>query len=235
MALLLAIGTSTRLCSVAVGRDGMLLAERESESERLAHAESVNAFIDAVMREAGIAWSALQAVAVDTGPGSYTGLRIGMSAAKGLCFALGIPIIGIGTLDALMASAGAAPVPSWPMVDARRMEVFTQLFDAQGAPVSQPEPVVLTEAWAMDRQGARVFGDGADKAEGIWAAAPGVQHIAGIRPHARGLLPLAEQRLAAGLVDDLAYLVPRYGKEANVTQPGKRRPAGISPSATPGN
>lgn len=219
MPLILCIETATKLCSVALGRNGMLLAERGLESEKHIHAEKVNVFIDEVLREAGIAMSDLNAVAVGIGPGSYTGLRIGLSAAKGLCFALRIPIIGIGTLETLVNASGQRDGALFPMIDARRMEVFTQRF-ADGV-AGEEFPLVLDEAWSERIGACTVFGDGADKAESLWAKHAAITHLSDIRPHARDMIALAEQRLLEGRTDDMAYLVPRYGKEANVTQPKK--------------
>jgi tRNA threonylcarbamoyladenosine biosynthesis protein TsaB len=219
---ILCIETATPLCSVAVGRGPLLLAERESTGERLAHAELLNMFVDAVMREAGLRMRDLEAVAVGIGPGSYTGLRIGVSAAKGFCHALGIPIIGLGTLETLVAAAGRSGKSMWPMVDARRMEVFTQEHDGNARPVGAMAPLILDAPWAKGAGKCFVLGDGADKAAALWADHPEVEHVPGVKPHARAMLALAADRLRSGRVDDLAYLAPLYGKEANVTQPRKR-------------
>lgn len=228
MGLVLAIETTTRLCSVALGRDGRLLAQREEDHERNAHAEVVNVFVQAVMDEAGCAFEALDAVAVGLGPGSYTGSRIGLSAAKGLCFALDKPLIGLNTLSTLVSAAGLSDAKTdlcWPMIDARRMEVFTQPHAYNGEPMGAVQPLVLDAAWAQTAGSCIVFGDGADKAIELWKEAPAVVHLQGVKPHAHAMLSLAEARLALGSTDDLAYSVPLYGKEANVTQPGKRRGA----------
>lgn len=226
MPLILCIETATKLCSVTLGRDGHILAHRDLESEKHVHAEKVNVFIEEVMREAGLALKELDAVAVGIGPGSYTGLRIGTSAAKGLCYALDIPIIGISTLDTLVASAERSGTELgghlWPMVDARRMEVFTRRVSADGDQHMTATPVVLDAEWIAAHTPATVFGDGADKAVALWGNAPGMVHVPGIRPIAAAMIPLAEKRFKAGAFDDLAYLVPDYGKAANVTQPRKR-------------
>ena len=224
--LILCIETATKLCSVALGRDGQLLAHRDLESEKHVHAEKVNVFIEEVTREAGVAWKDLEAVAVGIGPGSYTGLRIGTSAAKGLCYALDIPIIGISTLDTLVASAERSGSELgghlWPMIDARRMEVFTRRTTRHEASDIQATPVLLDADWIATHAPATVFGDGADKAATLWESAPGIVHLAGIRPLASAMLAIAEERFKAGAFDDLAYLVPDYGKAANITQPRKR-------------
>ncbi|MBQ5878482.1 MAG: tRNA (adenosine(37)-N6)-threonylcarbamoyltransferase complex dimerization subunit type 1 TsaB, partial [Alistipes sp.] len=141
MALILLIETGTDICSVGIARDGELLSLRESDRGR-DHARQVAAFVDEALEEMGLQPEALDAVAVGKGPGSYTGLRIGVSFAKGLCYGIGRPLIAIGSLDALTEvaredyEAGIVDVERWdeavlcPMVDARRMEVYTQLFNA---------------------------------------------------------------------------------------------------------
>jgi tRNA threonylcarbamoyladenosine biosynthesis protein TsaB len=173
----------------------------------------------------------MDAVAVGIGPGSYTGLRIGLSAAKGLCYALRIPIIGMGTLDVLVNEllAGRPDLPAeavlMPMIDARRMEVFTLVADGHGAHLAEPHPLVLDGPWGASLPADRstvVFGDGADKAAGLWSGAPNVLHVPGVRPAHRGLAVLADALFERKAFSDLAYLVPDYGKPANVTQPGKK-------------
>jgi len=224
--LILAIETATKLCSVAVARDGVVLALRELESEKRIHAEKVNVFISEVMEEAGLALRNLDAVAVGIGPGSYTGLRIGLSAAKGLCYALDKPLIGISTLQVLVSSALRSGVPKdaglWPMIDARRMEVFTQPHSPDGKSTGPVEPLILSEEWLAAAEEARVvFGDGADKAIDMWKDHSTIQHVPGIRPTAGAAFVEAGRRFAEGEFDDLAYLVPEYGKAANVAQPKK--------------
>lgn len=224
--MILAIETATKLCSVALARDGVVLALRELESEKHIHAEKVNVFIAEVMEEAGLALNALDAMAVGIGPGSYTGLRIGLSAAKGLCYALDKPLIGISTLQVLLCSAVRTGVPKdallWPMIDARRMEVFTQPFAADEKALGSVTPLVLSEEWLLTAEDPRVvFGDGADKAADLWKKGSGIHHLTGIRPTAAAAFVEAERRFAEEAFDDLAYLVPAYGKAANVAQPKK--------------
>ncbi len=221
MPLILALETATKLCSVAVGRAGEVLALRELDDAQLRHAERLNVLVDEVMREAGLSLREIDAVAVGTGPGSYTGLRIGLSAAKGFCYALQRPIIGIPTLAALVQSVrstGAGLGGSlWPMIDARRMEVFTQEYDVDGTPTGDVAPLILDGTWARASVQQRVvFGDGADKAAALWKAASHITHLSGIVPSSRHLMVPAMQRFSAGSFDDLAYLVPVYGKAANV-------------------
>lgn len=223
MPLILAIETATKLCSVAVGRAGVLLAARDLESEKLVHAEKVNLFIAEVMAEAGGTLRQLDAVAIGTGPGSYTGLRIGLSAAKGLCYALDTPIIGLSTLSTLVAAvrerSSDITGTLWPMIDARRMEVFTQPFDPQGRPLAEAAPLILDPEWAARPEPRLVFGDGADKAAAMWSGHQEVIHIQGVRPLAANMLKAATERYRNAAFDDLAYLVPDYGKAANVGKP----------------
>ena len=229
MSLILSIETATKLCSVALARNGAVLALCEEESEKHIHAEKLNVFIAQVMAEAECDLRALDAVAVGIGPGSYTGSRIGLSAAKGLCFALDLPIIGISTLYTLFERAkamGVLPQNSTdtfhPMVDARRMEVFAQAFNAERVPIGEMAPLILDEAWAAQEGVKRiVFGDGADKATALWKDQPTILHIPGVRPSAGAMAREAERRFKANAFDDLAYLVPAYGKAANVTQSKK--------------
>jgi tRNA threonylcarbamoyladenosine biosynthesis protein TsaB len=226
MALILAIETATRLCSVALGKDGRSIALREDHGERLSHAELVNHFAAEVLKEAGSTLSDVDAFAVGIGPGSYTGLRIGVSAAKGWCFALDRPLIGISTLRTLVEAALDHDIDPkatlWPMVDARRMEVFTQSFDPSGEIRGASTPAILDGIWIEGAgKGAVVFGDGADKAADLWKEYQ-IRHLEGVRPSAALMIPIAERRFQAKEFDDLAYLVPEYGKPANVTQPRPR-------------
>ncbi len=223
MSMILALETATPMCSVALGHAGKLLALREVDSPELAHAEKLNVFMAEVLAEANVEMEALDAVAVGTGPGSYTGLRIGLSAAKGLCFALGKPILGISTPDTLWQAAWQTHGPFdgtwWPMIDARRMEVFTCPYGAAGQAIGTTTPLVLDTDWAAVQEPRIVFGDGADKAADLWKAHPWIVHLPGIRPSAAAMLGIAAERLGTGAVDDLAYLVPDYGKEANTGKP----------------
>lgn len=226
MALLLSFDTATPHLAVVLSEDERPLAWREDAGAGRSHAEKLNVFIAEVMQGAERRLDDLDAVAVGTGPGSYTGLRIGLSTAKGLCFALGKPLIGMGTLEVLLAQALAeAPVQAqgavhWPMVDARRMEVYTRAFRGWDRPLGPTAPLILDPAWC-ERQtlgGAHVFGDGADKAAGLWAGFPGIRHQPDIRPGVLGLAACAARYFAEGRFSDLAYLVPEYGKPANVAQ-----------------
>lgn len=233
MSLILCVETGTDICSVGLARDGRLLSLRESDEGR-DHARKVGVFVDELLRETGIAPDELDAVAVGKGPGSYTGLRIGVSFAKGLCYGLGKPLVSVGSLDALAEvaredyEAGILAVGDWeqallcPMVDARRMEVYAQVFDSAG--VTQSEvvaEVVNEESFAAFRASGRpfvIFGNGAYKCTEVLPDAC----LVDVTPSARGLVRLAQQALTAGHTEDVAYFEPFYLKDFVVTTSKKR-------------
>lgn len=232
MSLILCIETGTDICSVGIARDGELVSLRESDEGR-DHAKKVAVFVDELLCETGISPDELDAVAVGMGPGSYTGLRIGVSFAKGLCYGLQIPLVAIGSLDALTEvaiednEAGILDVEHWddailcPMVDARRMEVYTQLFDSRGVPQSDVKAEVVTEESFADVRRERqlvIFGNGAAKCCELLSDATYVN----ITPSARGLARLAQQRLDEGRVEDIAYFEPFYLKDF-VVIPSKKK------------
>lgn len=226
MPLLLAFDTATPYLAVVLSDGNGPVAWRIDPGPKPSHAEKINVYIGEVLAEAGKAMGALDAVAVGTGPGSYTGLRIGLSAAKGLAFALDRPLIGMGTLEVLLAEALGHAAPEtravyWPMVDARRMEVYTRPYLADGQPLDGTAPLVLDEAWCENHRNSRpaiVFGDGADKAAALWQACPWIRHLGGIRPAVGGLARCAGRYFHEGRFSNLANLVPEYGKPANVAQ-----------------
>lgn len=233
MSLILCIETGTDVCSVGIARDGELLSLRESDEGR-DHARKVGVFVDELLRETEIAPEDLDAVAVGKGPGSYTGLRIGVSFAKGLCYGLQKPLVAVGSLDALAEvaredyEAGILSVDGWenaylcPMVDARRMEVYAQVFDADGRPQSEVSAEVIdAESFAAFRSQGRpfvIFGSGARKCADVLPDAKLVE----VTPSARGLARLAQQALDEGRTVDIAYFEPLYLKDFVVTTSRKK-------------
>lgn len=232
MSLILCIETGTDICSVGIARDGELVSLRESAEGR-DHAKYVGVFVDELLRETDIAPDELDAVAVGMGPGSYTGLRIGVSFAKGLCYGQQIPLIAVGSLEALAEvaiednEAGILDVENWddavlcPMVDARRMEVYTQLFDAAGNPLSEVSAEVVDENTFADIRRDKqlvIFGNGASKCCEVMSDATFIE----VAPSARGLARKAEQKLSAGQVEDIAYFEPFYLKDFVVTASKKK-------------
>lgn len=233
MSLILCIETGTDICSVGIARDGELLSLRESDEGR-DHARKVAVFVNELLRETGIAPDELDAVAVGKGPGSYTGLRIGTSFAKGLCYGLQKPLVAVGSLDALAEvaredhEAGILRIDGWdrallcPMVDARRMEVYAQTFDTEGRPQSDVAAVVVDGgSFAEERSSDRpfvIFGSGARKCAEVLPGAT----LAEVTPSARGLARLADEALRAGSTEDVAYFEPFYLKDFVVTTSKKR-------------
>ena len=223
MALILAIETGTDICSVALIREGELIALRESDEERN-HAKKIAVFVDELLREYDIAAEELDAVAVSKGPGSYTGLRIGVSFAKGLCYGQNIPLVAVGSLDSLVEvaredfEAGIIDIEQWdnallcPMIDARRMEVYTQLFDTDGVAQSEVEAKIIdTESFAEERKDRTfvIFGNGAKKCTEVLEGATFIEVV----PSARGMARLAEQAFAEGKTEEVAYFEPFYLKD----------------------
>lgn len=232
MSLILCIETGTDICSVGLARDGELVSLRESDEGR-DHAKNVAVFVDELLRENDVAAEELSAVAVGMGPGSYTGLRIGVSFAKGLCYGLQIPLVAVGSLDSLVQvaredyEAGIIDVEQWddavlcPMVDARRMEVYTQMFDANGQSLNEVKAEIIAEdSFAEWRNGRPfvIFGNGAAKCQEVLTDAI----LVNVTPSARGLAALAHQRFEAGQTEDIAYFEPFYLKDFIVI-PSKKK------------
>ncbi len=222
MSLILSIESGTEICSVALSRDGEVIALRDNHVGR-DHARLVATFVDELLKECGVEATGLDAVAVSKGPGSYTGLRIGVSLAKGLCYGLNIPLIGVGSLEALVQVAiekskdeelqGATLIP---MVDARRMEVYTQQFDSDGVALSDITAKIVDESSFAELRESRVviFGDGASKCAEVL---PWVE-ILNITPSAVGVAKVAHTKFSKGESEDVAYFEPFYLKDVVMTK-----------------
>jgi tRNA threonylcarbamoyladenosine biosynthesis protein TsaB len=214
--LILNIETSTTLCSVSIAKAGLILASKEV-NEGYTHAENLHVFIEEVLAKAGKSTKDLNAIAVGSGPGSYTGLRIGVSAAKGLAYSLQIPLIAVNTLQTMTAVAvqqNNSNVLFCPMLDARRMEVYAAIFDKDLNTVKETSAQILPEALSFFDTGKAIcfFGDGMPKCTELLSQIPNSGFIEGIVPSALGLAKLSYQRQLKGQFEDVAYFEPFYLK-----------------------
>ena len=222
MSLILQIETATTVCSVALAEGGNILAYKEVEQRNI-HAEAITIFIEDLFQTTGKQYKDLDAVAVSCGPGSYTGLRIGISAAKGLCFALDKPLIAIETLEAMTDGMiaqhthdGDREALFCPMIDARRMEVFTAVFDRKGNRVKDTSAEIIDGNSFSDllKDNKMIFfGDGAEKCREVLGSNTNTQIIAAFQNSARYLTKKAAQKFIAKEFEDVAYFEPYYLKD----------------------
>lgn len=228
MSRIILIETSTSLCSTAIAENGVTVSERISGEPR-AHASKTALFVSEMLKERGLKVSDCDAVAVSKGPGSYTGLRVGVSTAKGLCFGAGIPMISVGTLDTLVWQAiDGGLVPDGcryiiPMIDARRMEVYTGIFTPDGTQVSPTEAKIIDADSFKDKleEGPVLFiGDGADKCRETLAS-PNANFVQ-CCPKASSMTRPATSALEERRFEDVAYFEPFYLKEFITTVSKKK-------------
>lgn len=220
MALILNIETATEICSVALAQDGKLLSIRESGGS-YTHSENITVFIDEVIREAGVSLNEIDAVAVSKGPGSYTGLRIGVSTAKGLCFALNKPLIAVNTLLSLSNNfLTRNPKPETrnllcPMLDARRMEVYCALYDSALYDVVQTAAVIVEKnsfADFLKTNKIYFFGNGSMKCKSVLQH-PNAIFVEDVYPSASAMASLSEKLFSENKLEDTAYFEPFYLKD----------------------
>lgn len=234
MALILSIEAGTDIGSVALAEGDRLISLRENTEGRQ-HARNLAVYVDEILRENGLEAADLDAVAVGKGPGSYTGLRIAVSLAKGICYGASKPLIAVSSLEAMARvaledyEAGIVDIEDigryrlLPMIDARRMEVYCQLFDSNAQALSDVEAHIITEeSFARERREGRllVFGNGAGKCKDIFTE-PGVV-FADIVPSAQGVVKPAFKAFSEGSTEDIAYFEPFYLKDFVVTTSAKR-------------
>lgn len=228
MACILNIDTSTNVCSVAVSQDGAVIFEKEDHSGPN-HAERLGSFIDEALSFTDNHAIPFDAVAVSCGPGSYTGLRIGVSMAKGICYGRGLKLIGVPTLELLCVPVLLDEMVTeddallCPMLDARRMEVYAQLFDRalhEVRPIHADVVEADTYNEYLDQHPVYFFGNGAAKCQQV-ITHPNTHFITGIEPLAKNMMPLAERRMAQQKFEDVAYFVPFYLKNFVAKLPRK--------------
>ena len=235
--MILCLETATPTCSVAINDGGQNVALRECKGQN-AHSEKITLFIKEVMEEAGVGYNQLDAVAVSKGPGSYTGLRIGVSTAKGICYAADLPLMAVDTLHAMaygMRDKLGAKLQAGdllvPMIDARRMEVYCAVFDANLNRKQDTQAVVfgkengerngeaLNEAKRVKTENFPfsvplwLFGDGAPKLHGLFDAVDQIHIVDDFAPSAAFMASLSDQALKAHDFVDVAYVEPYYLKD----------------------
>ncbi|MBP0904626.1 tRNA (adenosine(37)-N6)-threonylcarbamoyltransferase complex dimerization subunit type 1 TsaB [Mariniflexile gromovii] len=215
MSVILSIETATTNCSVAISKAGKTIVLKEDNSKNYSHAESLHVFINAVLKEAGLASKDLDAIAISKGPGSYTGLRIGVSAAKGLCFALDKPLISVPTLEALAHQVDANDGVIVTMLDARRLEVYAAIFDSNYNRIKETEAQILDEnAFADYLAKGKVYfvGNGVEKTKGLIKHENAV-FVENKLPSASQMGMLAFDKYKNGDFEDVAYFEPYYLKD----------------------
>lgn len=219
MALILHIDTAVDRGSVCLALDGRVMGTATTPGQQ-DQAALLAPLAGQVLKDCGLSLPQLHAIAVSAGPGSYTGLRVGLSMAKGWCYGLDIPLIAVNTLEMMaaglkgnMEATGGRGDYFCPMIDARRMEVFTALYDRELHPVVTPAAVVLGEDFmeAFRDRHVQVFGSGRDKAQRLLGSRP-AWAFPDFEMSAAHLVPLAEQRYREGRFEDLAYFEPFYYK-----------------------
>jgi len=232
--LFLLLETATNICSVALSQGENILSLRESDEDR-SHSSLLTPFMREVLEEAGKKPADVNAIAVSKGPGSYTGLRIGVSATKGFAYSLNIPVIGISTLQALALSAIShgkfntihKKNPSLilcPMIDARRMEVYTAMYDPTGIAISSVSASIIA-ASSFDKELSKssvlFFGNGSDKVKEL-IAHPNAYYLEGVQPSAQYLASLAQEAFMNKRFEDTAYFEPYYLKDFVASLPRKK-------------
>jgi tRNA threonylcarbamoyladenosine biosynthesis protein TsaB len=224
MALLLNLETATTVCSVSISNQGRMIALCELD-QGFTHAENLHLFIRNILSEANVSINQLNGIAVSKGPGSYTGLRIGVSAAKGLAYALGIPLISLDTLQIMSAGAQSLSTSDFvfycPMIDARRMEVYTSVYNDALEQV-QPIEAMIVDADSMQvfRQYPKIwfFGDGMPKCRELLSRLPGADFIDNCFPSAKHMCQLAYDKFITKDFEDVAYFEPFYLKDFLITK-----------------
>lgn len=224
MALILSIETSTNNCSVALHESGELIASQIHQVEK-SHSSLLPGIAGEILEEKSVKFEDLDAVAISAGPGSYTGLRIGVTTAKGFCFASNIPLIAIDTLDVLIASLHGKFKGDHllcPMLDARRMEVYTKMVDQDLNEVWPLQAKILDESTFSEiEQTMYLFGNGAPKFKEV-VDQDNLIFIDEIIPDAVNMGSLAFQKYQASEFEDIAYFEPNYLKEWRTTTPKKQ-------------
>jgi tRNA threonylcarbamoyladenosine biosynthesis protein TsaB len=216
---ILNIETATKNCSVSLAKNGETILCKEIAEQGYSHAERLHVFIEEILKDTGNTFQDLKAIAVSKGPGSYTGLRIGVSTAKGLCYALGIPLISVDTLQVLAQQVTVESGLIVPMIDARRMEVYSALFDANHTKIIEVQAEILTENSYADMTDAIYFiGDCQEKCQTVLTKnnfhfLPEI-----VFPSATEMSSLSFEKFIKNDFEDVAYFEPFYLKDFLITK-----------------
>ena len=214
MSLILNIETATKNCSVSLAKDGITILTKEISEAGYSHAEKLHVFIEEILKETQSNVKDLKAVAVSKGPGSYTGLRIGVSSAKGICYALDIPLIAVDTLQILAKQLNVEEGIIVPMIDARRMEVFSAVYDNNHNKISEVQAEILTEKSYAEIHGNVYFiGDCQEKCKTVLTK-PNFHFVPeSIFPSANEMSALSFEKFLNKDFEDVAYFEPFYLKD----------------------
>ncbi|NOR28545.1 MAG: tRNA (adenosine(37)-N6)-threonylcarbamoyltransferase complex dimerization subunit type 1 TsaB [Lutibacter sp.] len=223
MGYILNIETATKNCSVSLAKNGRTIVLKELNNGNYSHAEKLHEFIKEVVNEVGVKLTELKAIAVSKGPGSYTGLRIGVSAAKGLCFALDIPLIAVDTLQALALSISISEGLVIPLLDARRMEVYSAVFNSENEINREVKAEIISKdsfCTYLNEQEVYFVGDGVEKCKGI-ITHKNATFIDDKLPSANEMSKLSFEKYKKNDIEDVAYFEPFYLKDFVAIKPKK--------------
>lgn len=226
MAYILSLDTSTKVCSAAIHHDGELVGSQTYHLQK-SHSNLLPVILEQLATNCEIELNDLSAIALAAGPGSYTGLRIGTATAKGLCFALELPLIALDSLESMTAQVRPHRVSDellCPMIDARRMEVYARVERANGEMLWPTAPVIVDEDTFEEFIGQPVvlFGNGAPKLQELFAQSPDIRFVDDIHPSAAHMGGLGFQKYQKQEFEDLAYFEPDYLKEYRTNTPSQK-------------
>jgi len=225
LGVILNIETATTNCSVSISKDGKILALKEDNDKGYSHAERLHVYISDVLKDANITSSDLDAIAVSKGPGSYTGLRIGVSTAKGLCFALDKPLISVPTLSALAHQVKMDNGVIVAMLDARRMEVYSAIYDTNYNAIRETQAQILDETsfkGYLEQGNVYFVGNGVEKTKTIMHH-PNAVFVEGKLPSAKEMGVLAQSKYEKNDLEDVAYFEPYYLKDFVALKPKTKK------------
>lgn len=214
MIYILNIETATKNCSVSLAKNGETILCKEIAEQGYSHAEKLHVFIEDILKETGVSVQDLKAIAVSKGPGSYTGLRIGVSTAKGLCYALEIPLISVDTLQVLAKQVVIENGFIVPMLDARRMEVYSAVFDSKHNKIMEVQAEVLTEnSYAEMTEAVYFIGDCQEKCKTVLTKNNFHFLSEKVFPSANEMSALSYEKFVKNEFEDVAYFEPFYLKD----------------------